>query len=347
MKKANVLVTGAGAGVGQGILRSLRLMKDCPKIVTADPDYEAAGHWIGDRGYIVPLAKDPAYRKAIESLIEKEHIDVVFVGTDVELPYFAKNKARLMALGATVVVCPPAVVEIADDKWLTAQFLKKNGFPHARSALATDTKECAALAAECGFPLFGKPRRGARSIGARIVKTAQEFEAFRSEEDLVFQEHLPDSEGEYTAGCIGTDGAVGGVVVLRRELRDGNTYRAYFDGVNRFEKEIVEVATALGIEGPCNFQFRIKDGKPVIFEINARCSGTTPLRAIFGFNEVEAILQYTLQGVPIPKPVLRSGAVFRAWSDIFVDSIQLSDFASKSTLEDPNAESVPFIIKKS
>lgn len=347
MKKATVLVTGAGAGVGQGILRSLRLMKECPKIITADPDYKAAGHWIGDRGYIVPLATDPAYGKAIESLIAKEHIDVIFIGTDVELAYFAKNTGHLKALGATVVVCPPAVVEIADDKWLTMQFLKKNGFPHARTALATDTRECAALSAECGFPLFGKPRRGARSIGARIVKTAQEFEALRSEKDLVFQELLPDSEGEYTAGCIGTDGIAGGVVVLRRDLRDGNTYRAYFDGVNRFEKEIIEVATALGIEGPCNFQFRVKDGKPVIFEINARFSGTTPLRAIFGFNEVEAILHNILKAEPIVKPMLRSGAVFRVWSDIFVESTQLSDFESKSKLEDPNAESVPFIIKRS
>jgi|SRR3989344_3092437 len=347
MKKANVLVTGAGAVLGQGILRSLQLMADRPRIVTADPDVRAAGHWIGDSGHVIPMAKDPAYGKAIESLIKKEHIDVIFVGTDVELEYFAKNKGHLKALGATVVVCPPAVVEIADDKWLTMQFLKDNGFPYPRSALSLDHKACAALAEECGFPLFGKPRKGARSIGAKIIETSQDFEAQQLKKDMIFQELLPGDDGEFTAGCIGVGGTVCGVVVLRRDLRDGNTYRAYFDGSNRFEKDIVEVATKLGIEGPCNFQFRVKDGKPVIFEINARFSGTTPLRAIFGFNEVEALLNTIMTGEPIQKPILRSGAVFRAWSDIFVDSAQLSDFESKSKLEDPNAESVPFIIKRS
>lgn len=347
MKKANVLVTGAGAVLGQGISRSLRLMKNCPKIITADPDYRAAGHWIGDSGHLIPFAKDPAYGKAIELLIKKENIDVILVGTDVELAYFAKNKEHLKALGATVVVCTPAVVEIADDKWLTMHFLKKNGFPYARSALATDAEACAALAAESGFPLFGKPRRGARSIGAKIIETSQDFGSEQSKKDMIFQELLPDDGGEFTAGCIGVDGAVCGVVVLRRDLRDGNTYRVYYDGINRFEKEIIEIATALGIEGPCNFQFRVKDGKPVIFEINARFSGTTPLRAIFGFNEVEAILNNVLKDEPIKKPQLRSGAVFRAWSDVFVDSAQLSEFESRAKLENPNAESIPFILKKS
>ena len=34
----------------------------------------------------------------------------------------------------------------------------------------------------------------------------------------------------------------------------------------------------------CYFQFRLKDNKPVIFEINARFSGTTPIRFTKSFS---------------------------------------------------------------
>lgn len=347
MKHPTVLVTGAGAGVGQGILRSLRMSSRNLKIITADPDARAAGHWIGDKGYIIPFANNISYGETIESIILKEKVDVIFVGTDVELTYFAKNKTYLESLGTKTVVCSPDLVKIADDKWLTAQFLKQNGLAYPRSACATDLSACVVLAQECGYPLFSKPRHGARSIGTKIIHNLTELMAISAPTtDMIVQEMLPDIDGEFTAGCIGTKGSISGVVILKRDLRDGNTYRAYHDGVNKFEREIVEIASKLDIDGPCNLQFRIKNGVPVVFEINARFSGTTPIRAIFGFNEVEAILNNILDGIPIIQPILRAGAVFRTWSDIFVNKLELSQFTTELELNNPCTESIPFIIGK-
>lgn len=340
-----VLVTGAGALVGQGALRLLRQMKRPLHLVTADPDPRAAGHWLGDVAHTIPLAKDPSFIPALEKLAKAERIDVLFVGTDVELGIFANEKARFAALGVKVVVASPRVVEIADDKWLTAQFLKENGYPFPRTALANDAAACRALAAEAGFPLFAKPRRGARSVGARVVKTNADLEALLSpSSDLVVQEYLPDDPGEFTAGAVGAvDGSIGGVVVLRRDLRDGNTFRAYHDGSDRYEARIAQIAKTLGIEGPSNFQFRVKNGEPVVFEINARFSGTTPLRALFGFNEVEAIIDNLVDGKPITRSALRAGTVLRVWSDIFVQPEQLSSFTKSGTLEHPTPEVMAFV----
>src|SRR6185436_8987144 len=96
---------------------------------------------------------------------------------------------------------------------------------------------CHRLAETCGYPLFAKPRRGARSVGARVVKSRPELEEILTpSSDVMIQEYLPDQPGEYTAGAVGgRDGQVGGVVVLRRELREGNTYRAYHDGTDHHE----------------------------------------------------------------------------------------------------------------
>lgn len=320
-------------------------MKRPVHLVTADPDHRAAGHWLGDVAHSIPLAKDPQFIPTLERLVKAERIDVLFVGTDVELGLFAAEKARFAALGTKVVVSSPRVVETADDKWLTAQFLRENGFPFPRTALANDAASCRALAAEAGFPLFAKPRRGARSVGARVVKSNIDLEALLSpSSDLVVQEYLPDDPGEFTAGAVGAvDGSIGGVVVLRRDLRDGNTFRAYHDGSDRYEARIAQIAKTLGVEGPSNFQFRVKNGEPVVFEINARFSGTTPLRALFGFNEVSAIIDNLIDGTPIARPTLRAGTVLRVWSDIFVQPDQLATFSTAGSLERPSAEPMAFV----
>ena len=49
------------------------------------------------------------------------------------------------------------------------------------------------------------------------------------------------------------------------------------------------------LRGPLNIQLRLsEDGVPVPFELNVRFSGTTPMRARFGFCDVEAMLREVL-----------------------------------------------------
>jgi carbamoyl-phosphate synthase large subunit len=125
---------------------------------------------------------------------------------------------------------------------------------------------------------------------------------------------------------------------LRRDLRDGNTYRAYRDSKSdKYDNQIKEIAEKLNPDGPVNFQFRILNGKPIIFEINGRFSGTTPLRSFFGFNEVEAILKNYLFGDEIKIPELKKGLVFRTWSDIFIEEEEFSELTTNKKLEGPKA----------
>jgi len=346
MAVTTVLVTGAGALLGQGILRSLRLTDRALRIVSADPDARAAGHWLGDVAVTVPLASDPAYLARIEEIVAREEVDVVLVGTDVELGVLAVARKRLeRERGVRVVVSPPDVVEIADDKWLTTTFLAAHGFPSPRSALASDRDAVLRLADEVGLPLFAKPRRGARSVGARAINTRSALAAACAEEpSLIVQELLPEEDGEYTAGTLVLDGRCHAVVVLRRDLKEGNTLRAYREpSCSRFDSFVARVAEALGAYGPCNFQFRLRDGEPVVFEVNVRFSGTTPVRAIFGFNEVGALLDHLLDGTPVPAPRLRDGVVLRATSDLFVEQAQIEQLRDYRRLAAPRADAIPFL----
>lgn len=346
MERITVMVTGAGALVGQGILRCLRMSAMAPvlRIVTLDCDHRAAGHWLGDVAYTIPLASDPALVPRLAEIAGREGASFLFVGTDVELPVLSRERASLAAnCGVQVVVSAPDVIEIADDKWLTADFLRREGFPYPLSARARDSAAVEALVHHAGYPLLAKPCRGARSVGVQRIDTKVELQAIcATGQDYVIQELLPDQPGEYTAGCLVSGGACAGVVVLRRDLRDGNTYRAYCEGESPYAPAIARIAERLGAEGPVNFQFRVRRGEPVVFEINARFSGTTPLRAIFGHNEVEVLLAHLVTGAPLPKPALRRGAVLRTWGDIFVEQGQLDTLERCGQLYAPSCEQVPF-----
>jgi carbamoyl-phosphate synthase large subunit len=322
-----VLVTGAGAVLGQGIIKSLRMAETPYHIIAVDPDPRAVGLYWADQAYLVPLAMDPSYLEVVCRILEREKPDVVLIGTDVELTKYAQSKSEIESTYQTrVIVSPPHVIQITNDKWLTYQFLVANGFPCPKSTLPGGISE---LLRECGFPLIVKPRTGARSIGVHLVRNEEElYQALSQVENPVIQECVASAEQEYTSGIVVVMGIAKAVVTMRRDLRDGNTYRAYVEPDAPFNSLLAKIAEQLGGVGPLNFQFRVEQGIPKIFEINARFSGTTPLRACAGFNEVDYLVRHYVLGDPIPEPQVRAIAIFKYWNEIVVEPEQIERFTN-------------------
>jgi carbamoyl-phosphate synthase large subunit len=341
----NILVTGAGAVLGQGILRSLQEHTNNFIIHTADPDHRSSGHWLGNKAHLVKMAKDPDYLDSIENIIITENIDIILIGTDTELPIFSINKKRLEEkYGIIIVISNSNVIEIANDKFLTANFLKENGFPYPISFMSYDQEGIRFLKKLNSYPYIAKPIDGARSKGVELINDEKDLNRISSyENNLVIQEYIAETDGEFTSGCLVFNGKCVAVVTLKRDLRDGNTYRAYYrEEYEMYNNYISDVSEKLGVEGPCNFQFRIKDGRPVIFEINSRFSGTTPLRFIFGFNEVIACINHYLFNKNIEKFNLKPGVVMRTWSDLFVSDQELDQLKNQHFLKNPSSNYYPF-----
>lgn len=339
-----ILVTGAGALLGQGIIRSLRFSNLDVFILTGDPDWRASGHCLGDKSLLLPMANDPKYINIIEKIIYKEKIDIILIGTDVELKVFAENKQYFESkFGVKIVVSPLKVIEIANNKWETSEFLRRNKFPYPFSAMTYDKKRIEELCTKYTFPYIAKPVDGARSIGVTMINKKAELDKITSySNNFVVQEYLSDEDSEFTSGCIVVKGRCKSVVTLRRDLKDGNTYRAYRESDYPHDSYIIKIAEKLGGEGPINFQYRIRKGMPVVFEVNGRFSGTTPLRFIFGFNEVEALVNYYLYGKEIIQPVLKKGIVLRTTSDIFIENDTLDKLKSIGESESFKFTQYPF-----
>ena len=320
-----VLVTGAGALLGQGIIRALQASSLKAEIVAVDPSPLSAGLYWVDRAYLVEVAKSPRYLDRFGEILAEERPDIVLVGTDVELPVLAAARAEIEArYKTTVLVSDPRVIDIANDKWLTSRFLEEQGLPFVPSALPEEPGAVAALVAKVGFPLIVKPRVGARSVGVHLVETEGALSrALDGQAGSVVQKHVGTAATEYTAGTLVFEGRCQASIVMRRDLRDGNTYRAFTEESLELNARIRDVAAKLGAFGPANFQFRLEDGVPKIFEINARFSGTTPLRAHAGFNEVEMAIRHVLLGDPVIQPEVVPMSILRHWSETVVPAGRL------------------------
>ena len=312
-----ILVTGAGALLGQGIIKSLRATSLNPKIIAADPDPLSAGLYWADLSYIIPMANAKNYMDRIKEILLIERPDAILIGTDVELPLFSSYRKQLENDFETcILVCDPNVIDIANNKWLTYKFLKENGFDYPESCLPGDEDM---LLEKVGFPLVVKPLIGARSVGLHIVKDRHELQqVLKSQQNTIIQECVGTPDSEYTAGALFFEDTCNVSIVMRRELRDGNTYRAFVDDYPEMNQEIKLLTEKLKPYGPVNYQLRLENNRIKIFEINARFSGTTPLRAHAGFNEVEMALRYLLNGEPIIQPKIQPMNIVRHWSETII-----------------------------
>lgn len=315
------LITGAGAVLGQGIIKALRRSSLPVEILAADPNPLSTGLFWADKGYRIPLANEPGYMDRITDILETERPDILLVGTDVELAAFAKHREALEAgFGTRIVVSRPEVIAIADDKYRTFQFLDEVGLHPPLSALPEDEGALGRLVEAVGFPLIVKPRVGARSVGVSIASDEKGLrQALQGRSGLVVQECVGGPDAEYTSSVLVFDERPLASIVMRRDLRDGNTYRAYAGSYEELNAFVRQAGAALDPYGPANFQFRTDArGRPRVFEINARFSGATPLRALVGFNEVEMCIRRILFDEDIVQPSVQPATILRHLSETLV-----------------------------
>jgi carbamoyl-phosphate synthase large subunit len=90
------------------------------------------------------------------------------------------------------------------------------------------------------------------------------------------------------------------------------------------EKNITQyirnIAGRLKPFGSCNLQLRVDDkGQPKLFEINPRFSGTTYMRALFGYNEVAFIICKILGWEETPL-IKKNGKVIRYYDERLIQN---------------------------
>ncbi len=325
MGKYRILVTGTGSLIGQAIIKSIQKssIKENLKLIGCDYFENTVGSYWCDKNYILPdLLKAEEvgnWKDSIYKIIKRENIDAVFIGVDFELLYFADMKSDIKEkYGCTVMVSDSRVIRIGNDKYLTYNFLKENGLNAPDTVLMDDWD-----GKDLNYPIIIKPRDGARSRGVELIKdtdTLLERQETLRGKGFVVQKAVGNMEAEYTCGLLYWDNEFKNSIVLKRILKDGNTAMAEYN--ENKEENIVEYIRRIGDKllpfGSCNLQLRTdENGKPFLFEINPRFSGTTYMRALFGYNEVEYVISKAIGLEPVAMSP-KSGKVYRYYEERLV-----------------------------
>jgi len=329
-----VVVTGAGSGVGNGIVKALHMAKTVPHIIATDIAPLNAGLFRADEGRIWPKVEDDGALDIILRELVSLRADAVLIGSEYELEFFARNRAVIEAeTSVQVVVSPVDLVTMANDKWDTVTCLKENALPHPRTTLPASTDEAIADADEIGWPVIVKPRRGTAARGVHRVIDADALRGiFQPGTGQIVQQKLGRGDGrlddEYTCSVFRmSDGGLLGPFTARRSLRGGDSWTVEVDNFPDLHPLMMDIGSKLPAMGPLNVQMVLTDSGPIPFEINARFSGTTAIRAHYGFNEPEMALRHFVGGETPANPEIGKGIALRYTEEVFVDGYGADNLA--------------------
>ncbi len=328
----NIAVTGVGGGVGQSVLKSLA--DTDYNIIALDGELLGAGLYAAKIAYLIPYAKDSNYINKMLEICQREKIALLFPGLDAELMPLSLNRDAFEAIGTTVVVSRPEVILISDDKQQTYDQLVKAGVNVPFTSSVEDF-----IPNEESFPLILKQKvGGARSKNVYVIKNSSEWKSTmakigESSSDFIVMEYIEGDE--YTCGTINLDNSCKGAIVMKRILRDGDTNKCFTEKNEVIEKEVRLVVETIKPFGACNVQLRMRNGKPYVFEINARCSGTTAARTLSGFNEPKMIADYLLKGIE-PSYDIKEQTILRYWKELVVPNENVSELKENSILYQEN-----------
>lgn len=317
-KKYNILVTGIGGNVGQGIVRNL-LQAGIPlNVIGCNVTAVSAGNHLCQQVFTVPYAYDNGYIPAIKEICHQINIDLIIPSTDYEVFYLAKNRDILPLVAAM----PAESAQIFLDKYLTWQVLSAAQVPFAKSYLPSEYSG--------GLEeIIVKPREGRGSRGIQINPANP-----GSFDDTYMVQQLHRGKEITSAFYVNQKGYLHGHLTMERSLEAGATtfceVSTQYD--SRVEVLLKQLLAAVKITGSANVQSIVTTSGDIIpFEINARISGTNSIRTHFGFKDVLYTLQELLLKQEPEEIKIQQGAAVRILMDVIYPGISLAEIKNSHT----------------
>lgn len=284
-------------------------MVEGDKVVAADMQLSAPALQVADVKIQVPAVYDPEYVNITLRICEEQKIDALFSLNDLELPILAENKAKFEAKGVKVVVSDPQVIDIAFDKYKTAQWVESLGLTAPKTYVRLEDCKKALAAGEIAFPLFMKPRWGSGSIGLESIADMEELDIYYGllmkkikktilatasvgDEYIMIQEKLTGSEFGLDI-MNGLDGKNIGVSVKQKlAMRAGETDKAVTVDLPEVREMGRKIGEALGHIGNLDVDIMQRaDGAYCVLELNPRFGGGFPFSYEAGVNFPKAMIQ--------------------------------------------------------
>ena len=285
-------------------------MAEGDKVVATDMQLTAPALQAADVKLQVPAVYAPQYVNITLNICKEQKIDALICLNDLELPILAENKARFEALGVKVIVSDPQVIDIAFDKYKTAQWVESLGLVAPKTYVRLDDVKKALAEGEIEFPLFMKPRWGSGSIGLESIADMEELDIYYNllmkkikktilatasvgNEYIMIQEKLTGNEFglDIMNDLNGKNVAVS--VKQKLAMRAGETDKAVTVDLPEVREMGRKIGEALGHIGNLDVDIMQRaDGAYCVLELNPRFGGGYPFSYEAGVNMPKAIIQW-------------------------------------------------------
>ncbi len=309
-----VMVLGGGPNrIGQGIefdyccvhaaftLRDERyesIMVNCnPETVSTDYD-------TSDKLYFEPLTVED-----VLSIYEKERPEGVIVQFGGQTPL--NIASQLAKAGVKIIGTLPDAIDLAEDRELFRNMMKKLDIPMPEAGMASNLEEALVLAKKIGYPLIVRP---SYVLGGRGMEVVHDEEMLRHyvaaaveitpEKPILIDKFLENAiESEADAISDGTDAFIPAIMehIELAGIHSGDSAcvippvsipKKHLDTIAEYTKKI---AIKLNVVGLMNIQYAICNDKVYVLEANPRASRTVPIVSkVCGMSMARAATQVML-----------------------------------------------------
>lgn len=316
-----ILVTAVGnLSIGGQIVRSIRKSNISCKIYGTDVVDYCIPYNLLDSFYTVSPPTDfSAYFKQIKQIVEKEVIDILFIGSGGEIEYYFLYAEAFESLRCKIVSNNLQLFKLCLNKNLLYTELKKEGIEIPKFQIIEKREDICKIDF---FPVVLKPNTHAN--GSQSVFIAFDFEdlnllatyLMKNNIDIIAQEYVGDKFSEITLSVNSTDdGEVMGIIILKRVFASSISYKSkivhnnkdYYisSGITQGEfihnenivSQALKIVKALKSQGPLNIQAMYVNGKLLVIEIHPIITGSVFIKTLAGYNEPEQYIEYKMNNV--------------------------------------------------
>lgn len=296
-------------------------LSEVDKVVATDMQLSAPALQIADVKIQVPAVYDPEYVNITLQICREYNIDALISLNDLELPILAENKSRFESLGVKVIVSDSKVIEIAFDKYKTAQWVESLGLKSPKTYVTLEDAKNAIKKGEIQFPLFMKPRWGSGSIGLETIADMDELDIYYNlllkkikrtilatasvgDEYILIQEKLTGNEYglDIMNDLCGKN--VGVSVKQKLAMRAGETDKAITVDLPEVYEIGRKIGDALGHIANLDVDVMQRaNGDYCVLELNPRFGGGYPFSYEAGVNMPKAIISW-IKGETVDPAIL-------------------------------------------
>lgn len=316
MAFGNILITSASAKAI--LVQNFRAVMEefGGKVFTADAEPACAAGFFANKAFQVPKLRDAGALDHMLALVRDNGVKLIVPTRDGELPFFAANKVYFEAEGARVLVPSESQLAAVQDKAKFADAIEAAGIPavpRIRPPFGDDQ-----------YPIFVRPITGAGGIGARAIRTPEDFEAIEDKDSLLFHPFIHSRE--YTIDllmAVDEPRALQAIARERKVVVAGESKVSKVVDRPRLVELTMKLGETLGLVGHNTVQAFDDDVNGTHFiEVNPRFGGASNLSIQAGLDSPRRILQMLTgqtEAAYSPRPVRIGATMYRYQQDVIVD----------------------------